>query len=302
MLKNIIIVTLLSLNIQAQSLSLYMQNDFINDTDRYYTHGTDISYMSNTLKTNESFEQYAISLSQDIYTPSNGDDSNISKHDFPYAGYLGATFAYFQSKYTYYNKYFINIGVVGSKAQAKKFQEGFHDLSPVNHGDEYGWDYELDNKFLYSLGHTFAHRTVSYAFQENYKIEWFNNSSFEYGSYIKQIALGSNIRFGYNIPNNFAIINDIQSLKVNKSNTNNNSGWSITNGLYYNYLEEFYIFEEAKKRYTLPKNKNFSGQVVSFDYYKNRYTLSLLLKSGKFLADKITSKEKWIGLLFIKEF
>ena len=77
--------------IVKNQIELSHDNDFLQFTDRYYTAGNFITYRR-LLKNKMHKRQNSFFLGQEIYTPSDLEETDISKLDRPYASYLGFNF------------------------------------------------------------------------------------------------------------------------------------------------------------------------------------------------------------------
>ncbi len=67
-------------------IELSHDNDFLQFTDRYYTAGNFITYRR-LLKNKKHKRQNSFFLGQEIYTPSDLEETDILKFDRPYASY-----------------------------------------------------------------------------------------------------------------------------------------------------------------------------------------------------------------------
>lgn len=152
---------------QAGILSIQVENDlFGNGTDRYYTHGTRLSYLSSeevpawlyhgaryvplfsrtgTLRTS-----YAVG--QSIFTPEEITERELIKDDRPYAGWLYAGFGLisdhrvrdgaFQSNRL--DSLELNIGLIGPESFAEDSQTTVHKW--IGSPRPEGWSHQLRNE------------------------------------------------------------------------------------------------------------------------------------------------------------
>ena len=158
-------------------LTLQIENDRIAATDRHYTQGARLSYLSgeenfpawigglgdaltwgplfNFGKGDRIIQRRGYALGQSIFTPENVRGKTLVVGDRPYAGWLYAGFsAHTEHRITSpANQYGdparldtveLDIGVVGPAAFAAEVQNNFHDL--INSVRSEGWDNQLDNE------------------------------------------------------------------------------------------------------------------------------------------------------------
>ena len=72
-------------NTRNHQIELRHDNDFLQFTDKYYTTGNFISYRW-LLQDKKNKTQNSLFLSQEVYTPSLLEETDISKFDRPYGG------------------------------------------------------------------------------------------------------------------------------------------------------------------------------------------------------------------------
>jgi hypothetical protein len=148
--------------------TLLMENDRFADTDRHYTHGTRIAWVSdkqtggpdwvrNTLALLYPFAEVragriGFALGQNIYTPEDISRSDPIRDDRPYAGWLyvaGSVHA--ETQQTLLGRRFdvldtveVDIGMIGSASLAEPTQKFVHEL--IDTTRPRGWRHQLDNE------------------------------------------------------------------------------------------------------------------------------------------------------------
>eukprot|EP01037_Dinobryon_pediforme_P006603 gene6603-6672_t len=125
-------------------------------TDRYYTAGNQVSYVSSPNRVPEfaaGLGQYifgagttwvGVSVGQQIYTPTDTRRLVPDPNDRPYAGYLAATFKLIQDVGDTRNVVGVSLGVIGPSAGGRLIQNGFHAL--INDDPSHGWKYQLPDE------------------------------------------------------------------------------------------------------------------------------------------------------------
>ncbi len=151
----------------GQVVSIQFENDFFGgDSDRHFTHGTRLEWLSNPIKsigdkvdqiqwlgfqkkTSDSADvletRVSLSVGQNIYTPEDTTAVQWVPHDRPYAGWLYLGFgmeANQGSKRS--DKLGLEIGMVGPYSFAENAQSFWHSLFGLNVPK--GWDNQLNNE------------------------------------------------------------------------------------------------------------------------------------------------------------
>lgn len=125
-------------------------------TDRYYTAGNEITYVSAPNKVPQAaadLGQYifgagttwlGFSLGQQIYTPTDTTLIRPDPKDRPYAGYLAATTSLIQDVGNTRNVIAGSLGVIGPSAGGRLVQNGFHAV--ISDTPSHGWGYQLPDE------------------------------------------------------------------------------------------------------------------------------------------------------------
>lgn len=148
--------------------TLQLENDRFSNTDRHYTHGTRVSWVSPAAHSDpqwvaellhdlypfEDLRQGRVGLAfgQNIYTPENTDATALIRDDRPYAGWLYGAISVHAETSSYspegtpdtLDTVELQAGMVGPYAFAEEVQNGFHEL--INVSESQGWDNQLDNE------------------------------------------------------------------------------------------------------------------------------------------------------------
>lgn len=151
--------------------TLQFENDRIADTDRHYTTGMRLNWVSDS-KSPGASPQWArnvlnfvyrqvnsqvegrigLALGQNIFTPEDTAARHLVTGDRPYAGWLyGGISAHAEARRTFagialqtLDTVEIDVDVVGPVALAEQVQNNFHDLIGVSRSN--GWDHQLENE------------------------------------------------------------------------------------------------------------------------------------------------------------
>ncbi len=188
----------------AKELQISLNNDILCETDRYYSHGTIISYLYEVEAKehwllNMNVVASRISLGQYIYTPVDISIPELMENDRPYAGllYMDNT-SYFKSK-NKIRSFSTLIGVVGDASLAEDSQKIVH--KTLGATKPMGWDNQLDNEIVLNVGYVERYRLYA----NNYM-----DGSIYYGGSLgnlnTQVLIGGIIRAGFGGKTSYDII------------------------------------------------------------------------------------------------
>jgi hypothetical protein len=142
-------------------VTLDVENDAVAGTDRFYTSGLDLNYVSPTTTVPDwlaraghvlwggGTQRYSIGLSQVLFTPTQTQINPPPPHDRPYAGELTGNFALIQDTADYRSDLEIDLGVVGPGALGEEVQNGFHHL--IGDTPNLGWGHQIHNEPLLEI-------------------------------------------------------------------------------------------------------------------------------------------------------
>jgi len=155
--------------------SISFENDlFGSGEDKHYTHGTELSYVSDTYHpdwllslakmapfySSQKEVRYGFSMGQAIFTPDDITQKSLIKDDRPFAGWLYATFSLMTDFRTLSKKgdrrnfndtLELTLGVVGPSSQADNVQKWVH--KHVNSDDPNGWNNQLHDEPGINIGY-----------------------------------------------------------------------------------------------------------------------------------------------------
>jgi lipid A 3-O-deacylase len=148
--------------LESGRFTLIEENDALvpSPTDRYYTQGLQLSYLSAPV-TGTGFDwlfpttftnpgsprtrKFEVVFGQSIFTPENTKLNPPDPNDRPYAGWLYAGIGWYQqTNRSSLDHFELLLGVVGPAALAKEVQGGFHDL--LGQKTSAAWAFQLKNE------------------------------------------------------------------------------------------------------------------------------------------------------------
>ena len=225
------------------SLTLQFENDRIADTDRHYTHGTRLYWVSEQIQDrpeefdmvpallnpfddrdiegNRSTWRTGIALGQNIYTPEKIAVTDVIEDDRPYAGWLYLGLSLYNekklapgetgwNKWNKLNTWELNVGIVGPQSYAEEVQTLVHDYIRVTRPN--GWDHQLKNEPGLALHYEwkFRHREKlpdtfggDTAIGRGLAFDIMPHYGLSVGNVDTSLRAGSMFRVGYNMPNDF---------------------------------------------------------------------------------------------------
>ncbi|MEX2630280.1 MAG: lipid A deacylase LpxR family protein [Tistlia sp.] len=203
--------------------SLSVENDVVGGTDRDYTTGTHISYLSDELDcTNFArslgsvlpfFDadrelRYQVGVGQIYFTPEDTLATELVRDDRPYAGWLYASFglvSYNDATPTEIGQMEtlnIDIGVVGPWALAEEMQNSFHQLIGADESD--GWSNQLGNEPGVAVSYSTKWRVIYEPIEDtNFGVDFMPHIGATVGNVLTDAAIGGTVRIGTGLDRDF---------------------------------------------------------------------------------------------------
>ena len=317
--QKIIPLSLLIINLNAQVVSVFLENDVVDGKDKHYTNGSSFMYLSDkdtnnlskydnsffefiskipTFNNNTTNQTLGLNYSQLAFTPSDLEAKNKIVGDIPYAGVITLDFILYKWEEDFFHEYMLTLGMVGPSTLTDEFQKSYHKVT--GNTDPQGWDNQLEDDFLYNFAYSYGYRAFKHEFSYG-KMDLVNTFRADVGNYNRALMASSMIRYGNNFPNNFNSVGKFIGVNENKllnldSKTNKDLGWSLSYGLGYSYTDYFYVTNHDKS-YELDEQKDSLIHVISWDTYLDKFVLSLSVKTSKInLSNNYNERETWGGL------
>jgi hypothetical protein len=210
---------------ELQTLQLFYENDLFSGTDEYYTNAFQMTWLSSDLSEYDddtrlpkwfvsvinsipfsgdpkSVHNVGILLGQQIYTPSNTQTTTRIENDRPYAGFLYGGLALHSKTDSKLDTMEIVLGVVGPASKAELAQNTVHDLRGIPKAK--GWDNQLHNEPAVRLSWQRKWRLLSdRALWGPLSYDLISRAGITLGNVRTSTSAGGEIRFGYNIPEDF---------------------------------------------------------------------------------------------------
>ena len=154
-----------SYSFSQQQVNLDVDNDLYFDRDFYYSSGIFLSYSSYKVEEEKTFINH-FKLGQLIYTPSSRYETDPTKYDYPYSGYLFLE-GLKQKQLSNYSSftYGVNFGITGNASLAKGMQNLYHDI--VLNLPNLEWKSQMPQQFQINL---VANYFKGFKFEDNINI------------------------------------------------------------------------------------------------------------------------------------
>jgi len=202
---------------EGQSLHLTWENDATRGSDRHYTQGAKIRYLSSDAGAPGWLEalleripalgfradgvKFGLEVGQEIYTPENLDATQPIPNDRPYAGWLYASVLGQRrgpglAEIPVMEQLRLDLGVIGPESYAADTQKIWHGRDPK------GWDNQLKTEVGFALRYE---RSYLFRFRSRHRwdLDIIPDLDASVGSVDTHFGLGAMARCGYNIPNKY---------------------------------------------------------------------------------------------------
>jgi hypothetical protein len=211
---------------KSDTLTLYLENDLFafDHNDRYYTHGTKISWISRDLSDYrdivlapswmhrfiermpfindpERRRTVSVSLGQNIYTPEDKERSDLILDDRPYAGITYLGLGLHSKNARQMDTLEFDLGIVGRHSYAEDCQKGVHNWT--DSGDPKGWSHQLHDEPVLNIYFERKWRALQTRSSGGLGFDCIPHMGIAAGNAYTGINLGGQVRFGWNIPNDF---------------------------------------------------------------------------------------------------
>ncbi len=211
---------------RMDTMTLYLDNDLFgfNNRDRYYTHGTKLSWTSRDLSNyresplvpkwmhpyiermpfvNEPGDQRSVSLSlgQSIYTPEDKERSDLIVNDRPYAGFTYLGLALHSKSRSMMDTLEFDVGVVGRHSYAEDCQKVIHGW--IGSVDPKGWEHQLHDEPAFNIFFERKWRVFQVKSAEGLGFDCIPHMGIAAGNVYTGANLGGQVRFGWNLPNDY---------------------------------------------------------------------------------------------------
>lgn len=142
----------------AKIFSLVWENDMFANTDRNYTNGIRLGWLTSESDTpywlrtaaevlpvaNEGKKRISVAVGQSMFTPDDDKRYTLDPNDRPYAGWLYGSLGVVSDTGQTLDNVMLTLGMVGPSAYAEQTQDAIHSLKGV--GKFNGWDNQIKDE------------------------------------------------------------------------------------------------------------------------------------------------------------
>jgi hypothetical protein len=209
---------------EYRTFTLYFENDLFEGTDRQYTNGVKLAWISPDLSgyaddpripkwshsiaerlpfvgRPDTIKTISLSIGQNIYTPENIRVAELLAHDRPYAGISYAGIGFSSKDNFRMDTVEINLGIVGPNSYAEQIQKTVHEW--VGSPRPLGWQNQLKNEPVLNLYYERKWRFKQLFWGRGWGVDLIPHLGGAAGNAYTGINLGSQVRFGWHLPNDF---------------------------------------------------------------------------------------------------
>lgn len=207
---------------QAGVFTLYVENDYFGGTDRHYTNGVKLSWLTDDLSdwgrhgwrqdflnalpfvnNPDTQKNLGFSIGQNIYTPRETHLVNPDPDDRPYAGWSYVELTFVSKTATRADIISIQAGIVGPSSLAEDTQRIAHDL--INDDSPRGWDHQLRDEPGINLIYERRHRLIARSLGDRLGFDFIPHGGVSIGNVQTHANLGGTVRLGVNLPSDFGV-------------------------------------------------------------------------------------------------
>ena len=201
---------------RSGTFSLYFENDTVAGTDRCFTGGAKLGWMSRNLKKYKEkkiwkwlpfvdkpgFQHtFALSLGMNIYTPDDISPTDIIEDDRPYAGFLYLTAGIHSISQHILDSWEFYIGIVGPHSYAEQTQKFIHTIITGVYPE--GWDNQLKDELALQLIYERRWKFSSSDSRESLGFDVIPHLGGGLGNVYIYGSTGVQVRLGWNLPEDF---------------------------------------------------------------------------------------------------
>ncbi len=204
---------------RRSSLTIQLENDLFGFSDRHYTSGLRLAWLSRDYRTDElpepwhSIDQsipfwnhqsfyaknFGFSIGHKIYTPERIGLRNPPKTEHPYAGWLFIESSIHTKNKNHLNCLQLSLGVVGPAAFGDWAQKTLHNL--IGSENPRGWNYQLKNEPALML--TYEHHSWLPILPGKLGLDAIVYGQINLGNVHTNLAAGGIVRAGWQLPSDF---------------------------------------------------------------------------------------------------
>lgn len=254
-----------AISAQADTFNIAWDNDLLTGSDRGYTNGVKLSYLTATadnpqrkssrlaryavdslgflpgMDQLEKKQALAVSLRQLMVTPEDISANEPRLDDLPYAGYLSVSTTLWSWDANSITGYGVHLGVVGPESGAAASQKWVHKLTGSEEPN--GWDFQLGTDVVGGVQAAHARKVVQSGSPDGLEQEVSLISSARLSSFRTAGRVGMVWRIGQHLPVNFVpdYAGTATTIGLPGALSARRHGWSVFIGLGLEYVPYSYL-------------------------------------------------------------
>lgn len=216
---------------ESWTFSFGFENDLFADTDRFYTNGIKLNWISPELKwfeeldwikqdallsnvvkqvikflpySNEPDRQrhFSFSVGQKMFTPEDIANRNLITTDRPYAGWLYGDIGFHSKNERRLDSFTLQMGLIGDISLGEEAQDLVHSIRGIDKAN--GWDNQLENEIGLALIYDHKQRLIRRTdIVGSFGYDTIVHIGGAAGNVFTHLNSGAEFRFGWNIPTDF---------------------------------------------------------------------------------------------------
>jgi lipid A 3-O-deacylase len=209
---------------ESKAFSFYLENDVFARTDRHYTSGARLTWISPDLTDylehphlpewshpfierlpfiNETGYQRAVyfSIGQNIYTPEDIKRKKLIQDDRPYAGLAYLAIGFQSKNSSRLDTFECNLGIVGPHSYAEDTQTHIHEW--IDSQIPMGWDNQLDDELVVGLVYMHKNKLIQSGPGNGFNYDLIPHVGGGAGNLKTYLNAGAQLRAGWNLPNDY---------------------------------------------------------------------------------------------------
>ena len=216
---------------ESWTFTFHFENDLFAKTDRFYTNGIKLSWVSPELQwfqdlpwmkkpgwiqagTNRLIDflpfsddasrqrNMAFSIGQKMYTPEDIARRDLILDDRPYAGWLYGSAAFHSKTYRRLDTIELQMGLTGEFSLAQQAQDLVHSIRNIDKAR--GWDNQIDTELGFAFIYDRKQRLIPrYDFHRQWGLDFIAHAGVAAGTVFSHLNAGLEFRIGWNLPTDF---------------------------------------------------------------------------------------------------
>lgn len=206
----------------ASVITFYLENDYFGGTDRHYTNGAKLSWLSRDLVSwgqhgwrqtlvealpfvnrPDAQKNFGVALGQNIYTPARDELTVPDPTDRPYAGWSYLEFSFVGKTATVMDALTFQVGMVGPHSYAEQTQKLVHRW--LRNDQPQGWAYQLKDEVGVNVILERRWRAYARAASGAIGFDIVPHAGLSLGNVQTFANVGATARLGFNLPSDFGI-------------------------------------------------------------------------------------------------